>query len=193
MRKQYRMCRIQMLMVFLLLTSSCGMNAKNNGLITTSSKQVMPELVSNDPLVIPSEYLDVIEHSNSITWYLLDAFSETPDTTLLIGGGEVLNMRIDSLEERVGAVTSTLTYPESFPKSDYVKECTFLPDIAMKFIHDNDTVVVAYSFYCDLCRFQKGHRYRDYDGELIRKSLLQFALEMFPKERFLRDLNRKER
>lgn len=193
MRTQCKTCVSQILTVFLMLTNSCGMNAQKNGEIKTAPKQETVEIISDSHSPISNEYVNVIEHSDSITWYLLDAFSETPDTTLLIGGGEVLNMKTDSQTERVGAVISTLTYEDAFPKSDYAKECAFLPDIAMKFTHESDTVFVAYSFYCDICRFQKEHRYRDYDGELVRKSLLQFALEVFPKERFLRDLNRRER
>jgi outer membrane murein-binding lipoprotein Lpp len=178
------------IVVFLtLLLSGCSINAQKNE-ATTSAKQFSGE---EDFWVVPDEFINVIENSDSVVWYILDAFSETPDTTLMIGGGEVLNSKVDSLTDRVDALASMLTNNESFPKSDHIKESTFLPDMAMKFTHETETIVVAYSFYCDLCRFQKGHIYRDYDGELIRKHLLQLALEVFPNERFLRDLNRREK
>lgn len=187
--------KIKSICVFssLLLFLSCGMNSHKNEEITTTcggdSVHVNPDKFKT----IPQEYLNVIEKSNAIEWMLLDAYSDKPDTTLLIGGGEVLLSKTDSIKERIGAVVSTLTYKESFPLSDHVKESVFMPDLAMRFIYSNDTVVVAYSFYCDLCRFQKGYKYIDYDGENIRKEIVRLSLQIFPNDKYLRGLNRREK
>lgn len=188
--KSFGIKRLKYILVFLvIIMDGCSSKAQKN----ESVKSANHAFAEENYWEVPDDYVGIIENSDSVVWYLLDAFSETPDTTLMIGGGEVLDSKIDSLGERVGALASMLTFNESFPKSNHVKESAFLPDIAMKFTYGTETIVVAYSFYCDLCRFQKGHIYRDYDGELIRKPLLQLALEVFPKERFLRDLNRREK
>lgn len=178
---------------FLLFMSSCGMKAQENVEVLTSSNQSDAKSIHSDSTALPKEYIDIIEKSEIVTWYLLDSSQETKDSTDQLYDWEILACVIDSLPERVGALASTLTYSESFPILDYVKECTFLPDIAMKFTHESETLVFAYSFYCDLCRFQKGKQYKDYDGELIRKAILHFAVELFPKDKFIRGLNRREK
>jgi len=169
------------------------MNSHKNEELTTTCGGDSVHVYSVKYKAIPQEYLNVIENSNTIEWMLLDAYSDKPDTTLLIGGGEVLLSKTDSVRERIGAVISTLTYKESFPSSDHVKESAFMPDLAMRFIYDSDTVVVAYSFYCDLCRFQKGYKYIDYDGENIRKEILKVTLQIFPNDKYIRGLNRREK
>lgn len=174
-----------------LLFCGCGMNSHKNE--ETTLTHDVDSAYSNKFLTVSSDYLNAIERANFIEWMLLDPFSNNPDTTLMIGGGEVLFRKTDSTKERVDAVISTLTNKKSFPASDYVKESTFMPDLALRFIYDKDTVIVAYSFYCDLCRFQKGYKYADYDGEKIRKELLRLSLQIFSNDKYLRELNRRER
>jgi len=175
----------------MLFFYGCGMNSQKNGEVTITHD--VDSVSSNQFVTVSNDYLNVIERANVIEWMLLDTFSDNPDTALLIGGGEVLFRKTDSTKERVDAVISTLTNKKSFPASDHVKESTFMPDLALRFIYDKDTVIVAYSFYCDLCRFQKGYKYADYDGEKIRKELLRLSLQIFPNDKYLRELNRRER
>jgi hypothetical protein len=111
---------------------------------------------------------------------------------MLEGFGEILSFKAEIRPEAIGALKATLTYSGSFEDTDLVKECTFLPDVAIEFVHEADTVIVAYSFYCDICRFYKSGTYRDFDGERIRNAILQLACEVFPSDKYLRNLNRKE-
>lgn len=146
-----------------------------------------------DSSIISGEYLDIINESDSIVWYLLDPMSE--DTTMLNNDNywETLMCCTDTIEERYNALKSTLTYPQSFMKNDMVKESTFLPDIAVFFYSKSAVVTFSYSFYCDICRFERDGKYQNADGELIRKSIIQMACENFPKDRYLRNLKRKEK
>lgn len=147
---------------------------------------------TKDTSIVERQYVDVIENSDSIHWLLLDPMSE--DTLSLNDGlGEVLNCVKDTLPERKDACVATLTYSKSFVKSNMVKECTFLPDVAIVFFSKGQKVTFAYSFYCDLCRFIRDEKYQELDGELIRKSVLQMAGEVFAKDRYLRQLKRRER
>lgn len=143
--------------------------------------------------IIPRVYLDIIEEADSIVWYLLDPMSE--DTVLFDNdkNGEMLMCSTDTLQERRDALKSTLAYPQSFRKNDMVKESTFLPDIAVYFYSKSSVVAFSYSFYCDVCRFKRNEKYQDADGELIRKSVIQMACEIFPKDKYLRNLKRKEK
>lgn len=147
----------------------------------------------SDTLIILKGYLDMIEKADSIVWYLLDPMSE--DSTVIEKGimGEILQCKTDTLEERCNALKSTLAYLQSFAKNDMMKESTFLPDVAICFFSKKGIVTFSYSFYCDICRFEENGKYQDTDGELIRKSIIQMTCENFPKDRYLRNLRRKEK
>lgn len=148
---------------------------------------------TEEAMIISGEYLDIINKADSIVWILLDPMSE--DTTMLNNdkNGEILICCTDTLEERCNALKSTLTYPPAFVKNDLVKESAFLPDIAVCFYSKSAVVTFSYSFYCNVCRFKRDGKYQDVDGELIRKSVIQMACENFPKDRYLRNLKRKEK
>lgn len=147
----------------------------------------------SDTSIISRNYLGIIEESDSLVWYLLDPMSEDTTAVKVNDMGEILNCQTDTVEERCNALKATLTYPQSFVKSDMVKECTFLPDVAVRFYSKNGMVTFSYSFYCDVCRFERDGKYQDADGELIRKTIIQMASEAFPKDRYLRNIKRREK
>lgn len=162
-------------------------------LLCSSQAMCNNKIDKEGPSMISREYLDIIDEADSIVWYLLDPMSE--DTTMFDNdkNGEILMCSTDTLQERRDALKSTLTYPQSFKKNDMMKESTFLPDIAVYFYSKSSVVAFSYSFYCDVCRFKRDGKYQDADGELIRKSVIQMACEIFPDDRFLRNLKRKEK
>ena len=163
-------------------------------LILCSSHAVCNNTIDKEePSIISGEYLHAINRADSTVWYLADPMAE--DTTLLDNDkkGEVLICSTDTLEERCNALKSTLTYPKSFVNNGMVKESTFLPDIAVCFYSKSAVVTFSYSFYCDVCRFKRDGKYQDADGELIRKTIIQMACEVFPKDRYLRNLKRREK
>lgn len=157
------------------------------------SKQV--ENINDDSKsVISKSYIDIIEKADSIVWYLLDPMCEVDTTAMQLQGyGEILLMQTDTVLDRCNALISTLLYPGSFKKSDMVKESTFLPDIAIRFFSTDSVVTFSYSFYCDLCHFECDGKYQEIDGEMIRKSIIAMASEVFPNDRYIRNLKRKEK
>ena len=157
------------------------------------SKQV--ENINNDSKsVISKSYIDIIEKTDSIVWYLLDPICEVDTTAMQLHGyGEILLMQTDTVLDRCNALRSTLLYSGSFKKSDLVKESTFLPDIAIRFFSTDSVVTFSYSFYCDLCHFERDGKYQEIDGEMIRKSIITMASEVFPNDRYIRNLKRKEK
>lgn len=152
------------------------------------------QIEKNDTISIVSKnYLDVIENSDSIVWYMLDPMSEDTIALRLNGKEEILLCTTDTLTDRCNALKNALTYPYSFVANEMVKESTFLPDIAIAFYTKDNTTVFSYSFYCDLCRFEKDGKFQEVDGELIRNSIIQIACEVFPHDRYLRQLKRKNK
>lgn len=146
-----------------------------------------------DTSIISRDYLGIIEESDSVVWYLLDPMNEDSTVLRMDSMWEILLCETDTLEERCNALKSTLAYPQSFVKGDMVKESIFLPDVAVSFYSKKNVVTFSYSFYCDLCRFEKDGKYQDTDGELIKQSIIQMACEVFPKDKYLRQLKRKNR
>lgn len=173
-------CILSAFMLFFIVDSGyCKLNIDKKVEIGTS--------------IIPREYLDIIECTDSVVWYLLDPMSE--DTTALRLGNiaEVLSCRTDTISKRVDLFRNTLLNPKSFVVSNMVKECTFLPDVAACLYSNKGTLYFYYSFYCDLCRLVSGEKYKEIDGELIRKDVLRMVCDIFPTDRYFRNLNRREK
>ncbi len=164
----------------------------NNNVYSGISFDHETEIVE-DTSVISREYLDVIEYADSIKWYLLDPMVE--DTTVLRLGdiAEILSFKMDTVSERVDLLKQTLLNPKSFVHSNMVKECTFLPDVAACIYSNNGNVYFYNSFYCDLCRFYIEEKYQEIDSELIRKTILGIVCGVFPNDRYLRNLKRREK
>lgn len=146
-----------------------------------------------DKSVLPEKVLNFIEKSDSISWFLLDPNAPDSINNSYARIGECLVEVSDTCEERVNALKSTLSYSKSFEDKDVSKECTFLPDVACVFYCDNQSLIFAYSFYCDVCRFEYGDTFKEYDGEQVRDAIMQIALEIFPKDRYLRKIAGKTR
>lgn len=143
--------------------------------------------------VLPEKVLNIIEKSDSISWFLLDPNAPDSLNNSYAIIGECLVVVADTCEERVNAMKSTLIYSKSFEDKDVSKESTFLPDVACVFYCGDESLIFAYSFYCDVCRFECKDTYKEYDGENIREAVLQIALELFPRDRYLRKIAGKTR
>ena len=148
--------------------------------VDTKNKQVPGESI------LPEQILLAIKNCDSLKWMLLDPMTQDSIHQSYILIGEVLAEKKDSIEERIGTLRSTLTYSKSFEATDVKKDCTFLPDVALVLYSESQELFFSYSFYCDVCRFQLGELRKELDGELIRDSILQLSLEVFPKDRYLR-------
>ena len=156
------------------------------------NKQV-EDFNQTNTLVLSKKYIELVENADSIVWYLVDPMCEVDTTSLQLEGyGEILLVQTDTTLNRCNALKSTLIYPCSFENMDMVKESTFLPDVVIRFFSANSILTFSYSFYCDLCHFECDGKYQELDGELIRRSIIQMSAEVFPYDRYLRDLKRRE-
>lgn len=132
--------------------------------------------------------------ADSVTWFLIDPWVDNDSVTALFGQplGEILSASIvrDSIiNDRVSDI---FTSAASFEVDSLTKESTFMPDFGAMFISSNDTVLVSYSLYCDICRFQRNDELIDLNGEIIRKDVVSALKEIFPKDKFVRNLARKQ-
>lgn len=143
--------------------------------------------------VLPTEMIKLIEKSDSVSWILIDPMSPDSVRNSYAMIGERLAQVTDTCEDRRNAIKATLSYPKSLEDKDISKDCTFLPDIACVFVNGTDSLTFSYSFYCDVCRFEYKENCKEYDGELIREAIMQIALEIFPKDRYIRKIAGKSR
>lgn len=143
--------------------------------------------------VLPEAVVKIIENSDSVSWCLLDPNAPDSVCNSYARIGECLMEVPDTCEDRVNAMKATLTYSKSFENKTISKDCTYLPDLACVFYSSNGSLTFSYSFYCDLCRFECEGTKKEYDGELVRDAIIQIALEIFPKDRYLRRIAGKTR
>lgn len=150
------------------------------------------EKKDNPKSVIPEMYLNAINKSDSVTFIVIDPWSEAMENWL-DGYGEILDTKTYKDKKLQSMCYDVFANPKSFKISNLVKNCTFMPDIAIVFHGKKGEVTVAYSFYCDVCRFAKGEKYNDFNGELIRKDFINLASKGLPKDRYVRYLVKKSR
>ena len=143
--------------------------------------------------IFPIEILNVLEQADSVIWYLLDPMVEDSVYSTYALMGEILCEQVDTCDERIGSLKAILSYPKSFEKTCLSKDCIFLPDIACVVYANKQLMVFSYSFYCDLCRFEYNSIKKEIDGELLRESILQIVIEIFPKDRYIQRLAGKTR
>ena len=159
----------------------------------TYSKVIIDKKTDTDTSIISREYLDIIECTDSVVWYLLDPMSEDTTSLRLNNNIEILFHKADTITDRINSFKYTLLNPKSFVVRNLVKECTFLPDVAACLYSEKGTLYFYYSFYCDLCRFSSNEKYLEIDGELIRKEILGIVCDIFPNDRYFRNLKRREK
>lgn len=173
------MKKILFSMLTLLCVTSLSCNAKRG-----QSKE--------ETSVVPKMYLDVINKADSLTVLLIDPWSEATEDWM-DGYGEVLNRKTCKSKELKEACCNTLSNPKAFEMHEIVKDCAFMPDVAFIFHKKKTDVIVAYSFYCDICRFSQGEKYMDLDGELVRSDFLELIAKVYPKDRYVRYLIKKSK
>lgn len=136
----------------------------------------------------------IILSADSIQWLLIDPWVDNDSVTTLFGQplGEILCSTIVRDSTINSRISEIVTSPMSFQQDSLTKESTFMPDFGAMFISPTDTVLVTYSLYCDICRFQCDDKLIDLNGEIIRKDLIATLKDIFPKDKFIRNLARKQ-
>lgn len=163
--------------------------------IADSIAETSEDSIEGSSSILSETTVKALHQSDSVVCLLLDPMSK--DTTKIPEGRyevyEVLNSTLLD-DAAANALKTTLLYPESFVKKNYVKDCTFLPDVAFVFYSKGTKrMILTYSFYCDVCGINSDGKPSLYDGELIRDSILQISLEAFPNDRYMRRIAGKTR
>lgn len=163
----------------------------------TSSNLTRGDIESENPSafneLLSENIRTTIINADSVKWILIDPWVENDSITVLFGQplGEVLFstvVRDSTINIRFSEI---ITSPDAFRQDSLIKESTFMPDFGGLFMTPSDTVLVAYSLYCDICRFQRNEELIDLNGEIVRKDFIYVLKEIFPKDKFIRNIARK--
>lgn len=143
--------------------------------------------------LLPENYRATILSADTIEWMLIDGWVLNDSLIYSIGGpvGEILLRKLakDSIDTE--NVKNLLLDPTSFQNDSVVKECTYIPDFGILFKTGTDSLLVSYSSYCDVCRFQTVEDYYEFDGALIRDDLFLILKKEFPKDKYVRNITRR--
>lgn len=143
--------------------------------------------------LLPENYRATILSADTIEWMLIDGWVLNDSLIYSIGEpvGEILLRELmnDSISKE--NVKNLLLDPTSFQNDSIVKECTYVPDFGILFKSRTDSLLVSYSSYCDICRFQTDEDYYEFDGSLIRDDLFLILKNEFPKDKYVRNITRR--
>ena len=142
--------------------------------------------------LLPDSYRTAILSADSIYWMLIDGWTPSDSTNNVPGKpiGEILDKRLSNDSVLNENIKDLLLTPTSFSNDSMVKECTFIPDFGIMFVSGSDSLVMSYSTYCDMCRFQTKNDFWDYDGTLLRDSLFSMLKKEFPRDKYIRNITR---
>ena len=143
--------------------------------------------------LLPDNYRATILTADSIEWMLIDGWSLNDSLIFSLGEpiGEILLQKLSNDSVAVEQVKNLLLAPTSFKNDSIIKECTYIPDFGILFKSGTDSLVVSYSSYCDICRFQTDKDYYEFDGSLVRDELFLIFKKEFPKDKYVRNLTRR--
>lgn len=137
--------------------------------------------------IIPKEILDNIVVADSLTWYIIDAMEQPTTSTESFNNALILQQKND---KNAKSVSSILSAPSSFVKSNRIKESVFMPDLGIRmFVNNKPAVDILFSFYCDECKIISGENIFQSDCQRIKKDIVKTALNVFPTDKYLRVLS----
>lgn len=137
--------------------------------------------------IIPKEILDKIVAADSLTWYIVDALGQPSASVETFNNTLILQQKGD---KNAKSVSSILSAPSSFVKSNRIKESVFMPDLGIRmFIDSKPAVDVLFSFYCEECKIISGENIFQSDCQRIKKDIVKNALNIFPTDKYLRVLS----
>lgn len=135
--------------------------------------------------------LKMIKSAQSVTCCIIDPLTKGDKDMERLGKYVVLQKKEVTDEKQVKAVGDLIAGEKSFEKFDYVKNCTFLPDIALQINSGKKTLDILFSFYCNECMMLiDGKQVFRNDCSLIQLEIISIARRIYPKDKYLRTISK---
>lgn len=143
--------------------------------------------------ILPESYRVAILSADSVEWMIIDGWTPNDSSVSRLGEpiGEILCSHLSKDSVANDKIRDLLLSPSLFQNDTIVKECTYIPDFGVMFIAETDSLIVSYSSYCDMCRFQSKDGFWDFDGTSIRDELYRLLKAEFPKDKYVRNITRR--
>lgn len=139
----------------------------------------------NEESILPQHILAILSKVKQCEWQIIDPWECDTSKHDIIDGSLVLQ-RAENNAQAV-QVAQILADKCSFENTPMVKNCLFLPDVAIALsTHDGVRITVVFSFSCDECRIVSGNDVYQFDCLKIRKKILALAKTTFPNDRYIR-------
>lgn len=135
--------------------------------------------------------LKMIKSAQSVICCIIDPLTKGDKDLERLSKYVVLQKKEVTDEKQVKAVSDLIAGEKSFEKFDYVKNCTFLPDIALQINSDKKTLDILFSFYCNECMMLiDGKQVFRNDCSLIQPEIISMVRHIFPKDKYLRTISK---
>lgn len=132
----------------------------------------------------------MIKDADSISCFILDPLAEEKTDKLLEKYVILLDKPITN-KGVIDSIKKQLLGNNSFPKFDYAKNCTFLPDIAFVFHCKKEKLNVLFSFYCNECKMWVNDNLEfSNDCSNIQSEIIGISKKIFPKDKYLRTISK---
>ena len=179
------------LLIFMLLLSS-NIYSQSRKERNAIREQINELIQKTDSTYI--EYATHIYQSKNVVCYLIDprvASMELSDKTLV--NGEILNhkKKKNKLSSKLGIV-KLLSAQRKKDGPQLVRESTFLPDVSLKFHREDGIITMSCSSYDNMIRMATSKDdYVEFEDKDMCTMIIDYALSVFPKDKYLRYLQRK--
>lgn len=168
------------------LDGNVAVVASNSSKAENDSTPKAPQYIKLDKNI-----LKMIKSSKSVTCCIIDPLTKGDKDKERLGKYVVLQKKEVTDEKQVKAVSDLIAGEKSFEKLDYVKNCTFLPDIALQINSGKKTLDILFSFYCNECMMLiDGKQVFRNDCSLIQPEIISIARQIYPKDKYLRTISK---
>lgn len=161
-------------------------NVSNPAKVENDSTSKAPEYIKlNDSI------LKMIKSAKSTTCCIIDPLAKGDKNMEKLDKYVILQKKEVNDEKQVKTVRELVAGDKSFEKLDYVKNCTFLPDIAFQMQSGKNTLNILFSFYCSECMMLlDGKQVFRNDCSFIQPGIISIARQIHPKDKYLRTINK---
>lgn len=136
-----------------------------------------------------SALLQMITEAKAMTCYIIDPLTPGDKDAEKLDKYVILQQQQVDNAEWMQQFRQAIAGEKSFEKFDFVKNCTFLPDVAFRLCDKENTLHILFSFYCSECEMRmNGKRIFRNDCSIVQPRIIQLARQIFPKDKYIRTL-----
>lgn len=140
-------------------------------------------------VILNNNIIEILKSAESMYCCIIDPLSKEDNNLELLDKYVILQKKEITSENQKKSIIDLITDKMSFEKFDWVKNCTFLPDIALQATSNGRELNILFSFYCNECMMiLDGKQVFRNDCSLIQPRIIRMARQIFPNDKYLRTI-----